>query len=536
MKREPLWLILIYCVAHTPLLFTTGRFFDDLPFQAGNADLVLKILWATGRPLYGYYVNFVMGLNSDLVPRLLAFFAYLLSALLLRATLKSTRLVDDEARFFLVALFMVFPADSTKVALMLVYYSLSYLLFFLGVWCLSRYLMGRGVLWRIMSLTWFFLSFFVPSLLVLFALVFLLIAYVERDRLRTMRSAMMVMFGYGDFLVLPLVFWLARALFFPPTGWYAGYYGFHMELISPVWWAVAIRGALVRPILSSLTPVHVAQVAAVVGGSCLLWWIWRKSLPEPRQNLKSEIFLFAAGVLAFFLALLPYVAIGKLPDFWDWSGRHALLVPLGVAFILYYGLRIFGQLTKLRRSVTLFMLCFLLCAFTSATVMAYSNYWVDWYKCLALVQQFKASDVMRDHSSFLFVDEAADWNAKKRKLRFYEYAGLMEMAFGDQRRFGVLAQEWSGQKSLDEIESMMRGQDFNPSMPGMARFYCIGDWAPKHPEYVVKILPAGPKPGLADVVRLKVLEFMDPPSFRAALTGMLRLEFEKTPGNLRYRH
>ena len=279
MKRESLYLVLLYCLAHVPLAVTTGQFHDGFCFEHGDARLTEAILWADGRPIYGYFINYVTGFHSHLVPRLFTFFAYLAAAFLMRNVLRTMSDVTADERFFIVAFAMLFPADSTRVSLPWGYYALSYLLFFVGFWLVSLYMARRKMWIRVAALVVFFVSFGLPLLLVFYGLVIAYIAYRRRDRLRSLKSTLGLAWDFIDFLILPFIFWIIREMAFPPTGSYSEYFRLGFSHLGLIGWASAIRGAVIRPLMYLCLACH--MVAACCGRGRQ-----HRSLPEAENRYR----------------------------------------------------------------------------------------------------------------------------------------------------------------------------------------------------------------------------------------------------------
>ena len=527
MRKEMLWLTLIYCAAHLPLLATTGQRYDDWLLFLVDSKLNVQAWTATGRPLTGPFLNAMRDVGGVFLARLCSFFAYLVAGLLLADTLRRLPFVEPSARFMVTAFFMVFPADATRVLPMLAYDSLCYFLFFLGFWLTSRYLELRWLPSRVMALAAFCFSFWLNSLLVMYLVPLCFIASRVWQPSFTVRGALASMARYADFLCLPVFFWLMQRAVFPPSGQYAGYNQLALTGLSPKRWFFALKGALLDPTIQSLLPFHPVQMLAVLGFSCLLFFLWRNRFTITTSESNMDYILLGIGFIAIFLALFPYVMVRKTADYWDWSSRHARLVPLGAGIIVYYGLKVTAEWIKAKGTAVLFACCLLLCVCVSGTIKTYGEYWVDWYKTLALIEQFKSSQVIKDHTSFLFKDDASQFNARSRWFRFYEYAALMETAFGDQRRFGHDEKHWPGPQALDELARLIRRESAGPGGTRYAGFYRLGQWTPKQPEYRVTIVPIRDYPGVWEVLKLKCRELKDQAAFAAAPPALVRLEFHR---------
>lgn len=121
---------------------------------------------------------------------------------------------------------------------------------------------------------------------------------------------------------------------------------------------------------------------------------------------------------------------------------------------------------------------------------------------------------MKNNSLFLFDDKTTYMNASDRRYRFYEYTGLMKLAFGDEARFG---------ENEDSFKGIAARQPYisNPS-------YNCKDYKPDKSGYRVII-----RPGSYDVSKLdkiaKIMYFkiFRPTKFKEAISGIISLDYVK---------
>ena len=504
MKREVVLLIVIYCLAHFPLLFTNGYFYDDWVLYNPDPQMNIGLWWHTGRPLNGYFFNMLHAIDGAFLPRWITFVMYFLSALFLLHVLRTIDIFDSTTRLFVVAVFAVFPADNTRILAMLAADSVYLCSFFFGWYLIAVYMQKKTLLLRVAALFSFLLSFWLNSLLVLFALVVIYMLYMFSPAKLSFQILRRFLSKYPDFVLLPVAFFLMQRLFFPPLAESTGYNHFHFSgLLLPLYWLKALKGALFEPMLYSVVPFETFWFCVTILIFFTLFLILRNALAEPAQNRRSDIAVLICGVCALLLALFPYLAVGKIPSSWDWDSRHARLVPLGVGLILWGGGRLIEKLMGINFRTFLFAYCILLSVMISGNLQRYCDYWLDWYKAVSLAEEFRLSSEMKNGTSFLFQDECRNWNAVQREYRFYEYSALMNMAFGDDSRFGTEEERWKG---LDRIIKSLSGLRTNPSNIDYTKAYFVSNWAPKAPEYRVRIMCGDAKPTPVELLGFKLLE------------------------------
>ncbi len=107
-------------------------------------------------------------------------------------------------------------------------YGVFYACFFYSILVLTEYMDGKKTLflWRIFIWALFFISFYVNSLLLFYSIVLLYIIYKLQEDNHTLISSLLLkrcVMKYGDFIVLPILFWVIKKKFFAPYGLYQTY-------------------------------------------------------------------------------------------------------------------------------------------------------------------------------------------------------------------------------------------------------------------------------------------------------------------------
>src|SRR5665647_1877 len=462
-----------------------------------------------GNIFLGYYFNLIFSLdNSVFIFRLLVFLAFLLSALLLNETLKTVKGIDHTSRLLLALLFAIIPVNGARIAIAVSEYALCYFFFFLGLWLTSRYLVRRMIILRISALVFLLLSFFTNSFLVFYSVVLLYIGYTE---LKQISPASIFRFAarYVDFIIMPLLFWVLRTIFFQPYGHYADYNLITVQnlILSPVHLVVAIYNLLVELMIISQETVLILGLLVIV--LLPLTYMLIRSVNNHNQSSTDTTF-FLTGIILILVGLFAYLAVGKIPGYFDWNSRHELLLPLGFSFVLFFGFNIAAGLLKLNRTIRMVLLSFVIVFCICACMSNYLAYQKDDYKQLSLMEQFKSSDVMKNYTTFLFVDEVRDLNARDRAYRFYEYTGMMAYVFDDEKRFGC---------EQDSFTSVSDYQDYQN--------YNYRDYVEQSPQYVVTIEKGSYDLDYVNLFRLMLDERFDRDSFNRNIGNIVKLEYEK---------
>jgi hypothetical protein len=449
--------------------------------------------------------------------RALVFLSYLIAALLLYSILKTVKEIDDTSRLFLAIFFAVFPLNGARVSIANSYFAIGYLLFFCGLWLISRYFGVSNIrdkaLLRAFSLIAFLFSFFLTnSLLFFYAIVLLYILYreIEGPSSISVRGVIRIATKYSDFVVIPILFFAIRQQFFEPYGLYAGYNEITSNslLHAPFWLIVSYYTSFVRVLIDSTLNLGAVVFALSLVGASAIFYLYRvrygkngTSLQQLCRGLETvrekNIFkLFVIGLILFGAGAFPYVAVGKLPTVGGWASRHQLLLPLGASFMLYLGIIIATQKLPKRGLFRGFVLFTIIILFTASNVISYVDYQKDWYKQVSLIDNFRDNEVIMDHTTFLFQDQSSDLNANNRAYDFYEYTGIMRYAFGNDTRFG------------SDVNSYV-----NVSYYKAYSSYNLANYTSKEPDYKVIIENGGYKMTFVNTLKLMFYQRFEPDKY-----------------------
>lgn len=515
-RGERLILIVLYAVAFFPMLTNPGIFWDDWTIFNIGSRWVAKQFGSVGIPLFGSFFNGVFAVSKGaLAFRFLTFFAYLIAALLLNGILKHVREIDPASRFLLVAFFALFPVNSARIAVVTTPYAICYVLFFFAFWLTAGYLSSRNIAYRLLAIPVFLLSFLTNSLLVFYVIILLYIAYVEWPNLGSPRAFVRRAVAYADFILLPVVFWIVRVSWLSPTGLYARYNAF--TSVGLLGLPLSIPTAFVTSfvdVMNGAAGLLLTNLFVVLVGAAILYVVLSERI-TPTEAGPSDARLLALGGAAFVAAVFPYVAVDKMPTMFNWLSRHQLLVPLGASILLYYGLRLL--LTRLGAPPTaqLFVFSVIIAAFVAYNAQTYVSYQTDWFKQGSLIRNFQHSWQMKRGTTFVFEDHTLPLNAAQRTYNFYEYTGLMKYAFGNEKRFGINAND-----SL--------------ALPYYRRFipqaqYSMRQYRLTAPQYLVTVNYGPFALSETGLVRLYVTRLLDPERYQRNVREILRLTFTKLP-------
>ncbi len=410
--------------------------FDELKSMTnqltGNSHLFEPIFWGLnhiGNGVFSY--------------RLVTFTVYFISGLFLYFILLDIKAVSQKSAFYITLLFLILPVNSAKIGLCVVHYGIFMCLFFISFWLLMKYINNQGGLaFRLLVLGLFYLSFFVSSLIVFYAIVLLYIVYKNYTYLAgetlpngrgSIKAAVRMLFvNYFDFLCLPILFFYIKTHYFVPYGLYVNYNAiswdyFKNNIIENIY--LSFKPAFYKP-LSLAFIVCLQFLFLSLPITAFLFWYLRRKPVDNETRLKTILFMMGLGLFFFVLAIFPYAAVGKLPSLKYFDSRHMLLVPLGLAFCLYFSILL---IERKNRALAHVVLITLLASCLLKNMHDQAQYLKDWFYQVALEEHYKDNKRIKDNATFFFRTNVAFANS--RSIQFYEHNGRLRKVLGNSQRF-----------------------------------------------------------------------------------------------------
>jgi hypothetical protein len=413
-------LAVFYTIMHGGiLLIPNAIFWDDWILYRTEPSVIADTFKQAGVILnWVSYLHITLLEIGPWIYKVLTFFLMFICGLLLNLILARAAILSKENRFLVVLLFLVFPFNMARVAIIDFGYTLCLFSFF-SAW----YLIERQ---RIIALALFFFSFNTNSLLVFYALPVLDIMH-RNGHLKNSTSFIAFIFRYPDFLILPFLFYFVKVYFYNPTGFYANY-NQHYSYGNIRY---AVKTQLKDLVKFRVNPYLFFALLPIIY-VCTKRWHSQKSLAYELKTLH----LFFIGCLALFLAGFPYWIVNLVPTFNEWSSRHQLLFPLGTAVLVVAILQLFQNRIKTIIVATLIAACL------SYGLATYYSFIQDWQKQSELLKFMTANTLkLKDANLVIFDDKTKSLNAIAREYRFYEWNGLLEQATGNEKHFGIQPNE-----------------------------------------------------------------------------------------------
>jgi len=527
------WLLIIvaYSLSYSLMLINNGIYQDDWTLYNMSRETIIEIYYDQGHRWLAYFHNFLLSFEHWIVIyRLIVFSAYLLAALILNHIVKRVLVISAVERIFLVLFYAVFPVNNVRFLLINTPYAVSNCLFLLACWSLVKHRETKKIPFRVGALVGFFMAFDTNSLLVFYLLP---LAYLLKDSCLKAGCLSMpkgldfskVILRSLDFVILPFCYWIPKTLLFLPRGAWEGYNQFTASglSLSPLFLVMSFQTSFFKVLDDSFSSFSslLLVLAIIIAGFVHHKWGWGEDTGEPcgASYTPGDYYLLCFGMAAFCLAVLPYNLVGQLPKVDNWHSRHQLLVPLGAGFMIVYGLKVLWHKLAIQGISRTIIMSLLLCQFIATNISDCVGLHLDWFKQQALLLHMRDNPVFGKHTTFVFEDKTQEVNRIKRIYPVYQYAGMMKLTFGEQKRMGMDSRLLESRDYIREIDRFQKY--FTPLWNG-------GEYLLAPPVYLV-VVEQGiyTADRLSKVLSLKRHEFFNSAIFQHRIKNMIDVHYVK---------
>jgi hypothetical protein len=434
LKTSTFLIILVALLAHGLVLLNDGVYWDGWVFSGlqadGDWDAVRDYWQGYGVPA-GAYMVWLPG--SPLGNKLVNFLSLLLAAIMIYHIGK--KFLSPSESLLVALLSLVYPAFQYAYEYVATAILVPYAIFFVAVYVTLIFEEAQGWqrwAWRALALICFFGgAFWLNSLLAYYGgFALLLLTYQRRKSESTWREAIpKFVIARLDFLLLPVLFWIVRAIFFPPSGELADYNSF--SLSPTIFYRVVefINNGVIEQFnraLHMLVDFPIALIVILLMVAALHRIAWPAFHANYRPS-ESPLNLLAFALILFLLGILPYVLVGSTPLAEGTKTRFSLLIGLPVAL---------AMLALIRDMERGFMVaCFFIITFTAATASFYLDWQARWIHDRSVIVNL-AEMGEPDDVSVIWIDSYFNIGPDER-YRHYDWSSIFEQAWGDESRIGL---------------------------------------------------------------------------------------------------
>jgi len=435
---------------HGLLLLNDGIYWDDwLWLKADGLSLNREAIDKTAAQMGAMPNSMIpLWLSQWLGYRQVAFLSILAIGLLTYAVASRTKLLSRCEGFLLALITLTYPAFQTWIVFATTRYIFCLAMFLLA--CLlalkAEELRGaRHVTLRVLALMSFFLSFDLNSLLCFYLGFVLVMIFLHRTENpgEPYRNTLYFLLRKPDYMILPIIFWIIKKVFYPVSGLYANYNNFRLEprsiaecLLKFIYHGVLQQFHEAFRLLIGMPLIWIAALLLVIGAS--------RMSDKLRGRDESAAFcghgnpwgLALFGAVLYLLASAPYIAVGLSPSVHGWKTRHALLIGIPVGLLLLSIVRlVFRSSSGLKRILRLVFITTIVSAFFLSTLSAYLSWQARWVRDRSLMIHLAGMTQGRENSFFLIDDQ---YRLGGEKIYgFYEWTTIFKKVWGNERRLGV---------------------------------------------------------------------------------------------------
>lgn len=457
-------------------LLNDGVFWDDwVLFNMSDAGI--KYMYDdNGGGAAGYlYHQFINRFsNPVLASHVIGYIASVAVSIILFNVLNTLNTFSRNQALIIVMIYMALPINIAGYTMIGGLAKLYFGLFFIGFYFFLKIGSKGGLLYRFFALSFFTLSFVVPSVISFYLGV--MSVYFVRSNFPAFSIKKLFLFSLRklDFITLPLISWhLFKIIFAVPTNGIHAATGYN---------AIHIRNVLHLPIsfkhsffdLFKYSFLETIDLYGLFGSLCFIIFLFiiiinvRINARSETKSVKFYLWLLISGIVLFYAGSFSYVLVGKMPVMEyknsGFNSRHQLLLGLGLSFIIFSIIEMLHLFSKTKLKVK-YIYVVLFFMFFSSGVYSLMQFKRDWIKQQVIIRFFKTNEIIKANRAFIISDETIEYNAFGRKVAFYEYTGMLKYALGEETRFAIsqvnidVVQKWykRGVREFDGIEGFSLG-------------------------------------------------------------------------------
>jgi hypothetical protein len=357
-------LFLIYIIAHgLSLGLIYAQFYDDIPFLNWDKE-VLIFVENQKNIILDFSLHVILFLRSlrTEIYFILSFFLFFFSALVFNKIVNLFYPITKETGYLLTVFYLILPFGLVKFSLSVFFYLLCIFCFLLGWYFIIRS--------RILSLFFFFISFSMQSLLVLYSLpIISYFFYKKKKQLFCVKEFFLFLINNIYFIILPFIFFFIKFFFYKPIGYYENYNVNYN-----------VRHLFSGPILQFLDLFRGNLSVGFLIFGCLVGFLILKYIYTPINNYKKKNNINKLiPIIGLISSLFPYWIIGLIPTFSSFSSRHQLLLLISMPLFIIFFLSFFKK-----KYFKIFVILIVSLSL-SINFKIYSEYYIEYLKQKKLI-------------------------------------------------------------------------------------------------------------------------------------------------------
>ncbi len=451
-NKEILFLFIIYSISSIFIILNShGLYWDDWVVFNQEKSTVNILMDMIQHGIKGDFVKYMLTFENQIYPsRIFIFFAYFFTGLFIYKILYTIKELHKIDVLYITLFYLIMPVISSRVMISVIPFFLPLLIFYFTFFLLTKHLNSNSYLLRAMILIGFYLSFDTNSILVFYAIVLIYIFYIKYNFTISLHNIKQFVIKYIDFILLPIVYFIIKIIYFKPYCLYSDYnsigdtpiYKKLLKLIS------SFDSSLFQVLHESFY-ISLSLWFIII---LLLYFIIKKNYITIYYNLKTPIF-FYLGVLLFLLAIFPYIAVVKQPEMDGFGSRFQLLTPIGLAFIFYFGINIIQKYFNLSDKIKIALLFILIFSFVTKNIYTFYKFQVDELYMTSIMMNFKNNNEIDKNTTFIINNNIRDKLIHRREPPYYEWNGMLKYCFNHDTKLAIYYHDYKKLSSYEKVQS-----------------------------------------------------------------------------------
>ena len=427
---------IFFIVSKILIVLNPGIFWDDWTLYKMDTIGIMSQFIGNGAIYFGYLHKFLQ--NSPypvFIYHSLTFLFQFLTIFFLFKIIKKWPFPERNITgvYFFVLIYAILPVNDAAITMICFPYTVSLFLFILATFLLIGSKQKGGVFYRLCSLILFFMSFTTSSLVFFYILPFTLIIFQEEVKymnshpIRKWSSIIITcaskLLRHIDFLILPIIFWYVKSIYFSPSNHYKdlNYNRIDLDsfLLMPISFIkfVYIFFASLKPFLLNFVIEFEFFFTFI-----LVSFIVYKLLKFKYLDFKFGKKMVIIGVSLICIGAFPYLLVEKFPSFSSYNSRHMLLLGFGISVLIVSGISQISSFT-FKKIITSMIIGGALIF----NIYLQFNYFKGYIKQSILTNIFTSIDTeMNSSSTILFKDATLKFTTKGNPRNFYELTGILK--------------------------------------------------------------------------------------------------------------
>lgn len=453
-----LWITLVYFAAHWFLLVATGRWWDDWVYADKNWEYLFEVSKQSSLPSVAI-LDAGLWLFPDGFYRIFVFIVFYVGAVFFYKILNTVDLFTKKGCLWITLLYIIMPVNDARITWICWPYSFGLFAYWIAFYLSTIWIKKRGkkrIAFRALSVFFLMISFTLESLMLMMLVILGYFCYMElkddwnwKEVRSNVKKLLKAVLHYPDYLIAPIIWYFGNKILFPGYGVYGGH--------SYIPWSELISITIYSPYNALVTLCNIInnfvraalslRIAILLGLAIIIYFGFvfcnrKKSfIDRDFEEVFWKNFAYAiCGVIIFFLGFFPYCVKRNAAIISTYTGgRDAILLGIGLAIMLYFGLRLVLKNVLVKISYIILILLGIV-----HFNFIYLGWQEDYYQQLQLQSGIIHNEGILDNNTFLVM-----YQGQVVCTSFYQTNGNSYVATGEQTRYYI-----SGADSLKDLKEM----------------------------------------------------------------------------------